>query len=108
MEALTYLCEQGGDPTILSSDGRTPKNIVEENNCEIAAALLGIVLLQKTLCIYVFIYYIQIEILELIHSKKSKRFPVPEYADIDAMHKTILHWLVMCSYIYIVVECVVV
>jgi len=53
-------------------------------------------------------YYIQIEILELIHSKKNKRFPVPEYADIDAMHKTILHWLVMRSYIYIVVECVVV
>ena len=52
MEALTYLCEQGGDPTILSSDGRTPKNIVEENNCEIAATLLGIVFL---LCIYVFI-----------------------------------------------------
>lgn len=42
MEVLTYLCEQGGDPTIMSKDEKTPKIITEEDNCQIAAALLGI------------------------------------------------------------------
>ena len=51
MEVLAYLCEQGGDPTILSKDGRTPKSIAEDNNCQIAAALLGIAMQ----CIYIFI-----------------------------------------------------
>ena len=41
MEVLAYLCEQGGDPTILCRHGKTPKIIVEEDNCQIAAALLG-------------------------------------------------------------------
>ena len=92
MEVLAYLCEQGGDPTILSKDGRTPKSIAEDNNCQIAVALLGTAIQ----CIYIFIVvFTQLEILELIHCKKSKRFPVPQYANIDALHKTILHWLVM-------------
>lgn len=42
MEALAYLCEQGGDPTILCKKGRTPKTIAEEDDCRMAAALLGI------------------------------------------------------------------
>ena len=93
MEVLAYLCEQGGDPTILSKDGRTPKSIAEDDNCQIAAVLLGTAMQQAH---YVFKYLLlYLEILELIHCKKSKRFPVPQYVNIDTLHKTILHWLVM-------------
>ena len=41
MEVLAYLCDQGGDPTMICSQERTPKAIAEEDNCKIAAALLG-------------------------------------------------------------------
>ena len=41
MEVLAYLCDQGGDPTMICSQERTPKVIAEEDNCKIAAALLG-------------------------------------------------------------------
>ena len=102
MEVLTYLCEQGGDPTIMSKDEKTPKIITEEDNCQIAAALLGSLatgVMHMYLCncvyfVYLLLCLLEIEILELIHCKKSKRFPVPQYANINMLHKTILHWLV--------------
>ena len=48
MEALAYLCEQGGDPTIICKQGRTPKVIAAEDECQIAAALLGIYTYTRT------------------------------------------------------------
>ena len=98
MEVLAYLCEQGGDPTILCKDERTPKTIAEEGNCQIAAALLGTIMHQGHYAVIYLLFYL--EILELIHCKKSKRFPVPQYANIDTLHKTILHWLVIYHKLY--------
>ena len=54
MEALAYLCEQGGDPTILSKDGRTPKSIAEDNNCQIAVALLGTAMQQSLMYLHIY------------------------------------------------------
>ena len=33
--------------------------------------------------------------LENIHNKRSRRNPTPQYSDINLIHKTILHWLVI-------------
>ena len=41
LEALAHLCEQGGDPTCVCKQGKTPKSIVIERNIKIAVALLG-------------------------------------------------------------------
>lgn len=102
MEVLAYLCEQGGDPTILCRQGKTPKIIAEEDNCQIAAALLGMTMqlgycVCTQLCLFTYLLFclFETEILELIYCKKSKRFPVPQYANINTLHKTILHWLVI-------------
>ena len=41
LEILAHLCEQGGDPTHLSKQGKTAKEIAENRNSKIAVALLG-------------------------------------------------------------------
>ncbi|XP_065917168.1 leucine-rich repeat serine/threonine-protein kinase 1-like isoform X2 [Dysidea avara] len=73
LEVLAHLCEQGGDPTV-TYHGRTAKATTEEKGNRIASALL--------------------EILENIHCQITKQWPFPQYADIDLLHKTLLHWAV--------------
>jgi len=92
MEVLAHLCEQGGDPTILCKQEKTAKTIVEENGTRIATAVLG-----KCMCTYKVLDALLsvLELLENIHNKRSRRTPAPEYSDINVMHKTILHWLVI-------------
>lgn len=51
MEVLSCLCDQGGDPTIICGQERTPKVIAEEDKCYIAAALLGMCLNTDIVCI---------------------------------------------------------
>ena len=41
LEILAHLCEQGGDPTCVSAQGKTAKEIAENRNSKIVVALLG-------------------------------------------------------------------
>ena len=41
LEILAHLCEQGGDPTCVSTQGKTAKEIAQNRDNKIAAALLG-------------------------------------------------------------------
>ena len=41
LKILAHLCEQGGDPTCTSAQGKTVKEIVENRNNKLAIALLG-------------------------------------------------------------------
>jgi len=42
LEVLAHLCEQGGDPAIISNHGKTAQAIAKEHGSKIAEALLGI------------------------------------------------------------------
>ena len=41
LEILAHLCEQGGDPTCVSTQGKTAKGIAHNRDNKIAATLLG-------------------------------------------------------------------
>ena len=41
LEILAHLCEQGGDPTCASTEGKTAKEIARNRDYKIVAALLG-------------------------------------------------------------------
>ena len=41
LEILAHLCEQGGDPTCASIEGKTAKEIARNRDYKIVAALLG-------------------------------------------------------------------
>ena len=41
LEILAHLCEQGGDPTCTSAQGKTVKEIAENRNSKLAVALLS-------------------------------------------------------------------
>ena len=41
LEILAHLCEQGGDPTCASTEGKTAKEIAHSRDNKIVATLLG-------------------------------------------------------------------
>ena len=95
---LAHLCEQGGDPTFISKQGKTAQTITEENGNKIATALLGMCdVIYPTFYGCTYLHFTYVEILKNMQCQVSRRSSALEYEkqEINAVHKTLLHWLVL-------------